>query len=168
MKHVTGALIALSLAILPATSFAQEADFLNSLNGSFSGSGTARFRTSSSPFNVKCTFTSTATSTFLALEGRCRAAVVVSRTISANLKVNGSRYSGIYVGDASGPAGLSGSRKGNAINLGVSWAKDVNGDRQAVLKVEKIGGNLVRLTITDKDPQTGNSVVTSQIDLRRS
>ena len=33
--------------------------------------------------------------------------------------------------------------------------------------VEKIGANAMRLTVTDVDPKTGKSVVTSRIDLQR-
>ena len=168
MKTIGAALAALALVGLPGTSQAQEADFLQSLNGNFSGGGTVKVKTSSSPITVRCTFTSSSTASSLSLDGRCRGAVVVSRAISADLKANGSRYSGTYVGAGSGPAGLSGSRKGNAINLGVRWARDVNGDRRANLTVEKVGENRLRLTTTDKDPKTGRNVVTSQIDLRRS
>jgi hypothetical protein len=35
------------------------------------------------------------------------------------------------------------------------------------LRIEKIGDDEMRLTTVDKDPLTGKSVVTSQIDLRR-
>ena len=34
----------------------------------------------------------------------------------------------------------AGSRSGNAINLGISWATEVNGDRKARLTVEKTSG----------------------------
>jgi len=60
------------------------------------------------------------------------------------------------------------SRSGNAINLGIRWAKDVNGDRKAQMTVEKVGENGMTLTTVDVDPESGKSVVTSQINLRRS
>jgi hypothetical protein len=82
--------------------------------------------------------------------------------------VKGSKYSGSYIGAGTGTAGLSGSRSGNAINLGIRWAKEVNGDRKARMTVEKIGENGMKLTTVDVDPETGKNVVTSQIDLRRS
>jgi hypothetical protein len=93
---------------------------------------------------------------------------VVSRAISANLKVTGAKYSGTYVGSRTGPAQLNGSRSGSAINLGIRWAKEVNGDRKAQMTVEKRGENGIRLTVTDTDPKTGKSVVTSRIDLSRT
>jgi hypothetical protein len=92
----------------------------------------------------------------------------VSRAIGADLKANGAKYSGSYIGAGTGTAGLSGSRSGNAINLGIRWAKDVNGDRNARMTVEKVGDNGMRLTTVDVDPATGKNVVTSQINLRRS
>jgi hypothetical protein len=66
------------------------------------------------------------------------------------------------------PAGLSGNRSGNALVLGIHWAKKVNGDRAAQLRLEKIGDNGMRLTTIDKDPATGKTIVISRIDLSRS
>lgn len=51
--------------------------------------------------------------------------------------------------------------------LGIRWAKEVNGDRAAQLKLEKIGDNGMRLTTTDKDPATGKNIVISEINLNR-
>ena len=169
MRNVmTAALLGLATIVAAPTAQAQEADFLSSLDGSFTGTGTVKVRTNSKPVKVTCTFSSNASGNALSLNGRCRGLVVVSRAISADLRAKGSRYSGTYVGAGTGPASLSGSRRGNAISLGVRWSKEVNGDRQAQLKVEKVGADRLRLTTTDKDPETGQSVVTSRIDLRRS
>jgi translation initiation factor 2 alpha subunit (eIF-2alpha) len=60
-----------------------------------------------------------------------------------------------------------GKRSGDAIDLDIHWAKDVNGDREAQMKIEKIGADGMRLTTVDTDPKTGKSVLTSQIDLSR-
>ncbi|TIP80689.1 MAG: hypothetical protein E5X63_30530, partial [Mesorhizobium sp.] len=60
-----------------------------------------------------------------------------------------------------------GRRSGNAINLGIRWAKEVNGDRTAQMTVEKSGEDGMRLTVIDVDPKTGERVMTSRIDLRR-
>ena len=62
---------------------------------------------------------------------------------------------------------MSGNRKGNTINLGIRWAKEVNGDRRARMSIQKVGDQGMRLTTVDTDPTTGKSVVTSQINLRR-
>jgi hypothetical protein len=52
--------------------------------------------------------------------------------------------------------------------LDIRWAKEVNGDRAAELRLEKLANNRMRLTTTDKDPATGKNVVISRIDLNRT
>ncbi len=146
---------------------AGEADFLSSLDGKWAGSGTVKVRTNSSPIKVSCKFDSAARGASLSLDGNCRGLLVVSRAIRADLKANGASYAGSYIGAGTGTAGLKGSRKGNAINLGIRWAKEVNGDREAVMTVSKVGTNGMKLTTVDVDPKSGKSVVTSQINLRR-
>ena len=162
------ALLGAYVLFVGSAAHADEADFLNSLDGNWSGKGTVKVRTNSSPISVTCNFDSDATESSLSLDGNCRGMVIVSRAIGADLKVKGSKYSGSYVGAGTGTAGLSGSRTGNAINLGIRWAKDVNGDRNARMTVEKVGENGMTLTTVDVDPETGKNVVTSQIKLRRS
>ena len=68
---------------------------------------------------------------------------------------------------STGPAGLNGNRSGDALVLGIRWAKAVNGDRTAQLKLEKVGDNGMRLRTTDKDPATGKNIVISEINLNR-
>jgi len=166
--HLKPAVIAAAMLFAASAAHSDEAAFLNSLDGNWSGKGTVKVRTNSSPINVTCKFDSDATESSLSLDGNCRGMVIVSRAIGADLKVKGSKYSGSYVGAGTGTAGLAGSRSGNAINLGIRWAKEVNGDRNARMTVEKVGENGMRLTTVDVDPETGKSVVTSQINLRRS
>lgn len=162
------ALISLTLLLLPATSQAAgDADFLTALKGAYSGKGMVRLRTSSGPINVNCSFTATSSSTALSLNGRCRGLVLVSRSVGANLKFNGGRYTGSYVGARSGPAALSGQRRGNSLRLAIRWAKELNGDRDATLVVDRVGQRGLTLTITDRDPASGKTVVTSNIVLQR-
>jgi hypothetical protein len=160
--------MAASALLAASAAQAGEADFLESLAGNWTGKGTVKVRTDASPVSVTCRFSSDSSANSLSLDGNCRGMVVVSRAISADLKANGRKYSGSYVGAGTGTARLSGSRKGNALNLGISWAREVNGDRQARMKVEKVGENGMKLTTLDIDPKSGKNVVTSQIDLRRS
>lgn len=168
LHHLKPAIVAASMLFAASAASADEAAFLNSLDGNWSGKGTVKVRTDSSPINVTCKFDSDATASSLSLDGNCRGLVLVSRAIGADLKANGTKYSGSYIGAGTGTAGLSGSRTGNAINLGIRWAKEVNGDRNARMTVEKVGDNGMKLTTVDVDPKTGESVVTSQINLRRS
>ena len=166
-RYVASAAMAVS-ALLAATALqASEAAFLEGLAGNWTGKGTVRVRADSSPITVNCKFNSDATASSLSLAGNCRGLVIVSRAIRADLKANGEKYAGSYVGSRSGTAGLSGTRNGNAINLGIRWAREVNGDRKALMTLEKIGENGMKLTTVDVDPKTGKNVVTSQINLSR-
>ncbi|WP_315928118.1 hypothetical protein [Mesorhizobium sp. SP-1A] len=167
MKFPARTLLACCIAGTAIPAHADESAFLQFFNGKFTGKGSVQVTTSAPSVNVSCNFNSGSTSNSLSLDGSCRGLVVFSRQIAARLKVDGSRYSGTYIGSRTGPAGLSGSRRGNAINLTIRWAKEVNGDRKAQLTVQKIGSRGMRLTVTDFDPAKKRNVVTSRIDLNR-
>ncbi len=146
---------------------ADESAFLKSMEGNWAGKGSVKVRITAPTIRVSCKFKSAATAVSLALDGDCRGFLIFSRHFSATLKFNGSKYSGSYVGSATGPAGLNGVRKGSAINLGITWAKPVNGDRTAMMTVEKNGDDGITLTTTDTDLRTGEAVTTSRIELKR-
>ena len=165
-KSLAGLLVASALCFGSAA-HAADADFFKSLEGNWAGKGSVKVDADSSPINVNCKFASDTTASSMALDGSCTGLVVVSRDIGATIKTDGKSYKGTYIGSSTGPAGLSGKRSGNALNLGIRWASDVNGDRKAQLRLEKVGDNGMRLTTTDKDPATGKSVVISDINLRR-
>lgn len=168
MRPISLAILAGGLALLqihPAS--ASEEQFLSSLRGQYEGKGQVRLRTNRGPIEVTCRFQSTATSNTLSLNGTCRGLVVVSRAVSAKLARRGSSYSGSYIGAGSGAATLSGNRRGNDLNLTITWAKEINGDRKARLSVAKSGSRGLTLTTTDMDPASGKAVVTSKIVLRR-
>ncbi|MEI2297360.1 hypothetical protein [Ensifer sp. MJa1] len=156
------------LAAIPAGSArADEGAFLKSLGGSWAGAGTVRIRTNMSPINISCNFSSEANGLALSMEGVCRGMLLISRSIDAQLRYSGSTYSGSYLGPRGGRAGLNGSRRGDAINLTIRWAKEVNGDRSADLILRKVGANGMRLTTLDVDPASGRRIVTSEINLKR-
>ena len=164
--------LARSLVIAAALSFggaahAADAEFLKSLDGNWVGKGSVKPEADSSPISVNCKFASDTTDTAMSLDGKCTGLVVVSRAIGADIRTDGKSYKGTYIGSSTGPAGLSGKRSGNALNLAIRWASDVNGDRSARLRLEKVGDNGMRLTTTDSDPATGKSIVISEINLRR-
>lgn len=169
MKFSISTLAAASAMILASASVAKadESAFLQSMAGSWNGKGTVKVRANSPTLNVTCRFTSDTTPQSLSLDGKCTSLAVFSRAIGANLKAKGSQYAGSYVGAGTGTAGLGGKRAGNTINLGITWAKEVNGDRRAQLTIEKLGDSGMRLTTVDTDPKTGKSIITSRIDLRR-
>jgi hypothetical protein len=160
------ALFCCAAMLFPAAAGASEKQFLDTLEGQYTGKGQVRLRTNKPPINVSCTFTSTTSASSLSLKGRCRGLLILSRAVGVDLKVAGGSYSGSYIGAGSGPAALSGQRKGKTLNLAVRWAKPVNGDRRANLSVAERAGGLT-LTTTDRDPASGKTVVTSQITLQR-
>ena len=151
----------------PTVGNASEEQFLNTLDGQYEGQGQVRLRTDKEPINVDCTFRSATSASSLSLKGECRGLLVVSRSVGAELKIDGKSYSGSYVGAGSGTAALSGKRDGNTLNFAIRWAKEVNGDRKANLAVAKIGDRGLTLTTTDQDPSSGQTVVTSEIMLER-
>jgi len=163
---LTSALLA-ATTLWPSLAPAAEGDFLTTLEGNWSGKGTVLTRIGARPISVSCNLESRAGTSTLSMQGKCRGLLVVQRNISADLKTSGSRYSGTYVGPAGQPSALSGSRKGDAINLGVRWARETNGDRTANMTIEKIGTDRLRLQTVDNDPASGKQVVTSRIDLSR-
>lgn len=160
--------LAAGLVCLASPAYASDAPFLQSLAGSWAGQGTVAVETGSQPITINCKFSSRATENSLALNGQCTGYVVFSRTIGADVKTDGKTYTGVYTGSRTGPAGLRGKRAGEALVLAIRWAKDVNGDRTAQLRLEKLANNRMRLTTIDKDPATGKNVVISQINLSRT
>jgi hypothetical protein len=169
MRILTIPLVIAGLALPAATpSLASEAQYLASLEGNLKGTGFAKLRTNRASINLTCTFNSVANRTSLSLSGTCRSLGVFTRNINAKLNVSGSRYRGTYTGAASGPATLSGRRSGETIQLQVNWGKEVNGDTTASMRIERKGKSGIRIVTIDRDPESGKSVVTSQIDLSRS
>jgi hypothetical protein len=166
-KFLAGLAMAASAAAFSGVAQGTEAEFLRSLDGNWSGRGSVKVNTDSPSITVNCKLASDATSNSIVLDGNCVGLVVFSRAIGARLKTDGKSYTGTYIGSGTGPAGLNGKRSGNSLNLGIRWAKKVNGDRSARMKLEKVGANGMRLTTVDTDPKTGKSVTTSLINLRR-
>lgn len=165
--RITATIVAALLVSPGWPALADESTFLRTLDGDWIGEGSVRLRTHRDPISVSCDFTSTGEGSELSVDGRCRALSVFSRNISANLAAQGSSYSGVYVGAGTGQAGLKGTRNGQAINLTVTWARTVNGDREARMTLEKLNQNAMRLTTVDRDPETGRNVTTSTITLQR-
>ena len=167
MTQAIGVLLATALCVAVSPATADDAAFLASFKGSWSGKGSFRITTGSSPMPVSCAFDAETSATSLPLDGKCRGMVVISRRIGVMLETDGNGVSGSYVGSTTGPAGLSGRREGSAFALSIRWAKAVNGDREARMTVEKVGENGMRLVTTDVDPRTGRAVVTGEIMLSR-
>ena len=124
-------------------------------------------RTNRSPLNVSCEVDVTAAEPSFVLKGEC-GALFIERPISVELVHEGETYSGLYTGSRTGPAELEGRREGDSIELEVTWAEEVNGDRIAQMTLTREGEDKLRLTTEDLDPETKAVVVTSDIALERA
>lgn len=160
-------LLAAMMTVAAGAGQADEQAFLASLEGDWTGRGSVRLRADSAPINVSCSFDTESAGPALSMRGTCRGLIVVSRSISADLRADGDRYRGTYVGPKGGRSKLTGRRSGNAINLAVRWAEAVNGDHRANMVLRKVGENGMQLTTIDVDPGSGKRVATSDINLQR-
>ncbi len=162
------ALLFLAIAFPEVVFAANEAPFLQSLAGDWTGGGMMKRTTASSPINLRCNFQSKADGQALSMNGTCKGLLVVSRAVSANIAVTGTRYAGKYIGPSGGVSSLNGGRSGDAINLAVTWSKLINGDRTASMTIQRLGNDAIRIRTIDKDPDSGQQVVTSELNLKRN
>ena len=159
----------LGALMIGAPAQAQEADFLSRFKGKFSGSGQVSRNEAENPTNVRCTMNGNASESSVSMSGTCRAAVIFSRKISADLKVDESgRYTGTYVGSSIGPARLTGKRNGDAVNLTITWPQPVRGDTTAQMTIRNSGNGSLAITITDEVPAGGPKAQVSNISLNQS
>lgn len=160
--------LAISALTFSAPAQSQETDFLNRFEGTFKGGGSVSRNETENPTKVNCTMKGTASESSLSMGGTCRAAVIFSRKISADLAVDSSgRYTGTYVGSSIGPASLSGKRSGDAVNLTITWPKEVRGDTKAAMTIQNAGDGQVSITITDEVPAGGPEQQVSNISLSK-
>lgn len=144
----------LALSMAPGAAQAQTAAaaFHDRFEGRWQASGTVHRSVDPSPRRVTCGVTGQASERQVAIGGTCRAAVIVTRAISANLTYDpaSDRYVGTYVGSQAGPARLEGTRSGDTINLNVTYAEPVGPDRNATMVIRHGGGNQFTLTVIDQ------------------
>ncbi|WP_431322822.1 hypothetical protein [Rhizobium sp. YTU87027] len=161
------AAVTVLLWAVTGAAYADEAPFLQSLAGDWTGGGMMKRTIASSPINLSCNFKTQATGEALSMKGTCRGMIVITKPVSANIKVSGAQYAGSYIGPSGGVSGLQGSRRGDAINLAVRWSKVINGDRSANMTIQRVDANAIRIRTVDRDPASGQPVVTSEINLKR-
>ena len=169
-RCVASAALLCAAAGLPVrAASAAEADFLDRFRGRWSGSGTVQREGGSPPRQVTCQVTGYPDENRLSIQGTCRAAVVFSRPVGADLTYDprSGTYSGTYTGARIGPARLTGSRSGDAVNLRIDWPRPVNGDTQAALVIRNDGRGGLRLTVADNLSPGGPVQQTSEIVLQR-
>lgn len=167
------ALVAVGLAaagtvssIAPAG--AAESDFLERFEGRFSGSGLVQRKPEEKPQQVKCDMQSTNTGNRVTIGGSCRAYLIFSREIGADIQYDpgSDRYTGTFTGSVIGPARLSGKRNGDAVVMTITWPKEVNGDTKANMRIENAGNGNLSIIVSDDLPGSGN-VVTTDLSLSK-
>ena len=168
-SRASALVIAFGAGLLFTPALAVEGDFLKRFDGAFSGSGEVSRNEGEASTGVRCSMQGTSTSAAVSMRGTCRAAIIFSRQISADLKVDESgRYTGTYVGSSIGPAALSGKRSGDAINLTITWPKEVRGDNTAQMTIRNDGAGQVAIIITDRMSAGGATAQVSSIALSGS
>ncbi|MBE1206244.1 hypothetical protein [Aminobacter carboxidus] len=162
------ALLALPLAALALSATPQtENDFLQSLSGTWQGTGQVRLRPDANAVSVRCTLNSRTIGSTLNLDGNCRAKVILSRRIGIDLHTKGLSYSGSYVGSTRGRASLSGQRSGDTLNLQVKWPDRGSGTRIASMQLASSRLGEMRVVTIERHPRTGARIVTASIGFSR-
>ncbi|WP_181703963.1 hypothetical protein [Chthonobacter albigriseus] len=138
-----------------------EARFLERFSGAWSGAGVVHRNAESGPQKVNCRLSGERSENRISIAGTCRAYLVFSRKISAEITYDPAsrQYSGTYVGSRVGPASLAGKRRGDTVNLAVRWPRPVNGDRTARMRIVNDGAGSLRIVVTD-DYGEGETTVT--------
>jgi hypothetical protein len=156
------------MAAVAGTGVASAAtDFLQRFDGKWSGSGLVQRNEGENPTQVNCTVRGNTGANGIAIGGTCRAYVLFTREIGAELTYDPKteRYTGVYRGSKIGPARLSGKRQGDALNLTVTWPKEVYGDRKANMTIRNTGGGTFSFVVTDE--VNGQRVTTTNLTLRK-
>ena len=166
-KHAAAAILLLLVGQYPA--LAAEDTYLDRFKGGWNGSGKVQRGIDSSPWNVQCTFKGMSPETnHISIQGTCRAAIIIQREIGVELTYDPASglYKGTYTGARVGPAQLSGTRSGDAVNLSITWPKPVNGDTRSSLTIRNGGGGTLRITVADNLTPGGPIQQTSDILLQ--
>jgi hypothetical protein len=168
LKAGAAAAALMSFAAIAYAATPEEA-FVQRFDGSWRGSGTVQENFESSTHNISCRMTGQGQGTAIDVSGSCRAAVIFTRQIGASVRFDPATglYTGTYVGSPTGPARLVGKRQGDTMHLNVTWAKPINGDREAQMIIVNSGTRL-RIVITDKVGGSGPARPMVDINLGQS
>ena len=100
-------------------------DCFSRFEGNWEADGRAQRELDSTPRKVRCEATGTGGENRISIAGTCTALWVFSRDIGADIAYDpeSRRYTGVFRGSRAGPAQLSGTREGDALNLVVTWPK---------------------------------------------
>lgn len=156
MRLISSSFRCVAMALAPALicigAEAQETDFLSRFDGAWSGAGMVQRKPEEGPHKVNCRMSGQSGENRVSISGSCRAYLVFSRQIGADIVFDpaSGRYTGTYVGSTVGPASLSGTRDGDAVNLTITWPKLVNGDTTARMSIQNSGNGQLRIVVADQ------------------
>jgi hypothetical protein len=169
MAVMRRACVAAGIALGAGTAHAAESDYLDRFRGSWTGSGRVQREGTSSPRQVTCSLTGRPGENRLLIQGSCRAAVILSRPVGADLTFDprAGIYRGVYTGSRIGPAQLTGTRSGDAVKLRIDWPRLVNGDTQASMVIRNDGRGALQVIVLDNLTPGGPDEQTSVIVLQR-
>ncbi len=149
---------------------ADEQDFLNRFDGTWSGSGQVRRNAQSPVFNVTCTVAGDRAAIRMAIDGNCRGAIVVTREIGAKVRYDAATgiYSGTYIGARVGPAAISGRRNGDSVNFTINWPKPVNGSTKAQMTIINDGHGTLRIRVISRPSPNAPATTLSNLVFNKS
>lgn len=153
---------------LPAAA-AIDTAFLSRFSGHWSGGGMVQRNLQSGQTRVRCNLDGSVDGNHVRLAGTCRAYLIFSRAISADITQDPrtGRFTGTYVGSIVGPAKLSGARKGDTITLTITWPKPVNGDTTATMTIVNAGTGGFTFVVEDKLTADGPMVKTTDVAFKK-
>ncbi|MCC5968905.1 MAG: hypothetical protein JJU15_03060 [Pararhodobacter sp.] len=164
MKHFLSTCAALLVALPASTALqASEAGFLQQFSGDWTGGGQVRMSPDSSPVNVSCEFDGQSGESSAVLDGSCTGMIFFTRQLGAQIAVENGTYVGSYVGSPRGTAALEGEREGNALDLAMQWP----GHPPASMTLANPAEGHMVLTTVETHPETGEAVVTAELELQR-
>ena len=138
--------------------------------GTFAGSGTILEGPDATSHQVRCHFTILQQgATGLSLQGICRAYLIISRSISANLAWDprSGQVTGTYTGSRVGTARLTGRQAGTDFDLTIAWPQPLYGVTTAQMKVASLDPDRFRIVVTDRIGVNGPMRATTDLTLLR-
>ena len=147
-----------------------EATMLDSAAGLYTASGTVVVGRSATSHSVTCTFSAALRGAdSLGLRGLCRAYLIVTRSISADLVVNPDTgtITGTYTGARVGPARLSGKVRGPVLDMVITWPAPVYGDTTARMTIVRLHNDRLRIVVMDRIGADGPLTATTDLSLAK-
>lgn len=146
------ALCILIAGIAPSTALADQS-FLSRFDGGWSGSGRIQRDVDASPRRVSCRVTGRqASPDSVSIAGTCRAAVIVTRRIGAEIRYDPRTrvFSGTYTGSTKGTAKVSGTQRGDALVLTITYPVPTYGDSTATMTIRNAGNGVFSMVVADE------------------